>query len=635
MGTLYIEPAKLNNKTYDIIVIGGGHAGIEASLSAARMNKSTLMICGNFKRVGNMPCNPSIGGPAKGIIVREIDALGGEMGKAADKTALQFKLLNSSKGPAVRALRVQSDKVDYPAYMQETILKTNNLDVLQELVDSLIVEEKKVKGIITESGTKIYSDAVIITTGTYLSSRILVGKSYHPAGPDGEKTNYGLSKSLKENGHALKRLKTGTPPRIVTNSIDFTKASLEPGTPEKVAFSYETDLNTLRPFKEQIPCYLIYTTDKTHEIIKANLEKSSMYSGIVEGVGPRYCPSIEDKIVRFSDKERHQIFLEPESLSIPETYIQGFSTSMPHEIQELMVHSLPGFENAIIAKYAYAIEYDAIDPLDLKPSLESQIIENLFFGGQVNGTSGYEEAACQGLMAGINASLKLSNKEPLILRRDEAYIGVLIDDLVTKGINDPYRMLTSRAEFRLILRHDNADMRLTEYGHQIGLIKEERYQKFIQKKQTLEEEKIRLNTIKLTPKKEINEYLEKIPSPLLQDGITATNLMKRPEIKYQDIVNMLNLENPLPDELKEQIDIEIKYQGYIDKAYKEAERVLKLESRKIPADIDYDNIPNLASEAREKLKKIKPITVAQANRISGVNPSDISILLVYLESRKK
>ncbi len=635
MGILYIEASKLNQRHYDIIVIGGGHAGIEASLSAARLNKKTLMACGNFKRVGNMPCNPSIGGPAKGIIVREIDALGGEMGKAADKTALQFKLLNSSKGPAVRALRVQSDKVEYPKYMQDKVLETKNLDVLQELIDQLIVEGHTIKGVITETGEKIYSDAVIITTGTYLSSRILVGKTHHPAGPDGEKTNYGLSTSLKENGLTLKRLKTGTPPRIVTSSIDFTKATLEEGTNYPIAFSYETDLNSIRPFKEQIPCYLIYTTEKTHEIIKQNLNKSSMYSGIVEGVGPRYCPSIEDKIVRFSDKERHQIFLEPESLSIPETYIQGFSTSMPHDIQELMVHSLPGFENAIIAKYAYAIEYDAIDPLELKPSLESKKINNLFFAGQVNGTSGYEEAACQGLMAGINATLKLNNKEPLILRRDEAYIGVLIDDLVTKGISDPYRMLTSRAEFRLILRHDNADMRLTEYGHQVGLITDDRYQKFTSKKKALEEEKIRLATIRLTPKKETNDYLEKIGSPILQDGITAATLMKRPEISYKDIVIMAHLEDPLEESLQEQIDIEIKYQGYIDKAYKEAERVLKLESRKIPEDLDYDKISNLASEAREKLKKVKPLTVAQANRISGVNPSDISILLVYLESRKK
>lgn len=635
MGILYTEPSELSKKHYDIIVIGGGHAGIEASLASARLNKKTLMCCGNFKRVGNMPCNPSVGGPAKGIIVREIDALGGEMAKAADKTALQFKLLNSSKGPAVRALRVQSDKVDYPKYMQDVVLKTNNLDVLEKLVDKLIVENQTIKGIITESGEEIYSDIVIITTGTYLSSRILVGKTYHPAGPDGEKTNYGLSKSLKENGHTLKRLKTGTPPRIITKSIDFSKAQIEPGTNQPIAFSYETDLKEIRPFDKQVPCYLIYTTEKTHQIIKENLSKSSMYSGIVEGVGPRYCPSIEDKIVRFSDKERHQIFLEPESLSIPETYIQGFSTSMPHDIQEQMVHSLPGFENAIIAKYAYAIEYDGIDPLDLKPSLESKIINNLFFGGQVNGTSGYEEAACQGLMAGINACLKLDQKEPLILRRDEAYIGVLIDDLVTKGINDPYRMLTSRAEFRLILRHDNADMRLTEYGHQIGLISEERYQKFINKKRAIEEEKIRLESVRLTPKKEVNEYLAKINSPILQDGITAAVLMKRPEISYKDIVIMANLENPLEKDLQEQIDIEIKYQGYIDKAYKEAERVLKLESRKIPEDIDYDKIGNLASEAREKLKKIRPLTVAQANRISGVNPSDISILLVYLESRKK
>ena len=635
MGKLYLDPKELINNIYDVIVIGGGHAGIEAALATSRSGKQTLMICGNFKRVGNMPCNPSIGGPAKGIIVREIDALGGEMAKAADKTALQFKLLNSSKGPAVRALRVQSDKVEYPRYMQNVILNQENLDVLENLVDQLIVDDHTVKGVIVETGEKFYSNAVIVTTGTYLSSSILVGKTTTPQGPDGERTNYGLSVSLANNGLTLKRLKTGTPARILTSSIDFSQAQLEPGTNMPLAFSYEHDPKDLMPFEEQDPCYLIYTTPKTHEIIREHLNESSMYSGIVKGVGPRYCPSIEDKLVRFSDKEKHQIFLEPESRSIPETYVQGFSTSMPHYVQEQMIRSLPGFENAVICKFAYAIEYDAIDPLELKPNLESKKINNLFFGGQVNGTSGYEEAACQGLMAGINTVLKLDNKEPFILRRDEAYIGVLIDDLVTKGIEDPYRMLTSRAEYRLILRHDNADARLTEYGYKYGLISEERYNLFKNKQSAIQKEKERLAEIKLTPKGNINDYLLSINSPILLDGITAANLMKRPEISYIDIINMVNLENPLPLELQEQIDIEIKYQGYIDKAYKDANKVLKLETRKIPDDIDYYAIPNLASEAREKLNKIRPMTVAQANRISGVNPSDISILLIYLESRSR
>lgn len=638
MGKLYLSSSNLLedlNNDYDVIVIGGGHAGIEAALSCARNNFKTLMICGNFKRVGNMPCNPSIGGPAKGIIVREIDALGGEMGKAADLTALQFKLLNSSKGPAVRALRVQSDKVEYPKYMQNIILNQSNLDVFENLVDELIVEEGIYKGVITEDGTRLFSKTAIITTGTYLSSRILVGKITTPNGPDGEKTNYGLSKSLLNNGLTLKRLKTGTPARIVTKSIDFSQAKLEPGTDIPLAFSYEHDPKDLIPFEKQVPCYLIYTTPKTHEIIYSHLNESSMYSGIVEGVGPRYCPSIEDKLVRFKDKERHQLFLEPESLSIPETYVQGFSTSMPHYVQEQMIKSLPGFENAEIAKFAYAIEYDAIDPLELKPNLECKKIKNLLFAGQVNGTSGYEEAACQGLMAGINACLILRNEDPFVLRRDEAYIGVLIDDLITKGIQDPYRMLTSRAEYRLILRHDNADARLTEYGYKYGLIKEERYNKFIIKQDLLAFEKERLANIKITPKAHVNEYLESVNSQPLLDGISAVQLMKRPEITYKDIISLTNLENPLPIELQEQLDIEIKYEGYINKAYKDASKVLKLETRKIPEDINYYDIPNLASEAREKLNKIKPLTVAQANRISGVNPSDISILLVYLESRNR
>ena len=625
----------LQEHLYDVLVVGGGHAGIEAALAPARIGLDTLMVCGSFDRIGNMPCNPSIGGPAKGILVREIDALGGQMAKTADMTALQLKMLNLSKGPAVWAMRVQSDKVEYAKYMQKVCLEQENLNIYISLVDSLIVENEEVLGVQLEDGTKIYSKTVILTTGTYLSSCVMWGNHSEPAGPDGEDTNYGLSKSLVENGFKLLRLKTGTPPRIYTDTIDFSGAQLELGTNLPLTFSYETDPSNTLPFDKQVPCYLIWTNENTHKIIWEHMNESSMYSGLVTGAGPRYCPSIETKLERFRDKERHQIFLEPESLSINETYIQGFSTSMPHDVQEQMIKSLPGFENAKIAKYAYAIEYDAIDPMQLYPTLESKKVKGLFFAGQVNGTSGYEEAAAQGLIAGINASCKIKEITPLVLKRDEAYIGVLIDDLVTKGVIDPYRMLTSRAEYRLLLRHDNADQRCTKYGYEVGLINEERYNKFLNKIELIRLEKERLSTLRVTPKTEINEYLTSINSPILKDGITAKDLMKRPEVHYDDIVKMCKLENPLKYPNNEQIDIEVKYQGYIDKAYKEAKRVLKLETVLIPSDICYDEIPNLASEAREKLNQVRPLTIGQANRISGVNPADISILLVYLESRRK
>lgn len=616
---------------YDIIVVGGGHAGCEASLAAARLGNKTLLITGNIKNIADMPCNPSIGGPAKGIIVREIDALGGEMANNIDHSCLQVKMLNTKKGPAVRALRAQGDKITYPKAMIETIKNQENLEVRESLVEDLIVEENKIKGVILENGEKIEAEAVVLTTGTYLKAVILRGDKKTVSGPHGERPSKFLSDKLREYGFTIQRLKTGTPQRIDKNSIDYSKTSLEPG--DDVAHTFSFDNEPLYKVENQLPCHLIYTTKETHEIIMQNLEKSSMYGGYVEGIGPRYCPSIEDKVVRFKDKERHQLFLEPESLYYDDIYIQGFSTSMPEEIQDLMVHSLPGLENAKILKYAYAIEYDAIDPLQLKQSLETKVIENLFTAGQINGTSGYEEAAGQGLIAGINASRKIHNQDPLILKRNEAYIGVLIDDLVTKGTKEPYRMLTSRAEYRLLLRHDNADLRLREYGHDIGLINEERYQKFKLKQEKIEELNNLLKQTKVTPTKENNEYLESIGSTKLLDGISLYDLLKRPEITIQNLKKWIDID--FSNEVIEQVEIQDKYEGYIKKANREAEKMLDLEKIKIPEDINYDNVHNLASEARQKLSTIRPTTIAQASRISGVNPADISILMVYLKKEKR
>lgn len=614
---------------YEIIVVGGGHAGCEASLASARKNHKTLLITGNIKNIADMPCNPSIGGSAKGIVVREIDALGGEMGVNADKGQIQIKMLNSGKGPAVQALRAQGDKVTYPKEMLKTLSSTPNLEIKESLVEDLIVENSKIKGVILENGEKIYAQAVILTTGTYLKADILVGDTRTRQGPHGERPSMHLSDNLEKLGFKIIRLKTGTPQRIDKNTIDFTKTREEKGENRLLSFSF--DRKPQYKIEDQISCHLIYTTPETHKIIRDNLHKASMYGGLddIKGIGPRYCPSIEDKVVRFADKEKHQLFLEPESLYYDDIYLQGFSTSMPHDVQELMVHSLPGLENAKILKYAYAIEYDAIYPTQLKQSLETKLIDGLYTAGQINGTSGYEEAACQGLIAGINASLKLEGKEPLILKRNEAYIGVLIDDLVTKGVRDPYRLLTSRAEYRLLLRNDNADLRLREIGHNVGLIDEDRYQKFLNKKEKIKELKELLQNNKLNPNAEVNEFLTSINSAILKDGITFYNLLRRPEIDMNIVKKYLDID--YSEEVIEEVEIEIKYEGYIVKALKEAEKLNNLENKKIPDDINYDAIHNIASEAKQKLKEVRPTTIAQALRISGVNPADISILMVYLK----
>lgn len=614
---------------YEIIVVGGGHAGCEAALASARKGHKTLLVTGNLNNIADMPCNPSIGGSAKGIVVREIDALGGEMGKNADKAQLQMKMLNYKKGPAVQALRAQADKVTYPKEMIKTLNHEKCLTMKEVLVENLIIKDKKVKGIILETGEEVLAEVVILTTGTYLNSDIMVGDKRHREGPHGEKPSCYLSDNLKKLGFNLIRLKTGTPQRIDKNTIDFSKAKEEYGSNQRYSFSFDDQPSY--KIEEQIPCHLIYTTEKTHEIIRENLTKSSMYGGLsdIKGVGPRYCPSIEDKVVRFSNKERHQLFLEPESIYYDDIYIQGFSTSMPYDVQEKMVHSLPGLEHAKIVKYAYAIEYDAIYPTQLKPTLETKLIENLFTAGQINGTSGYEEAACQGLIAGINASLKLEGKDPLILKRNEAYIGVLIDDLVTKGVMDPYRLLTSRAEYRLLLRHDNADLRLREYGYQVGLINEEQYQKLTRKKDSIKEAIKYLKTNKVTPTKEVNSYLEKINSSKIKDGITLYDLLKRPEINMEHVHNLIII--PFEKEVLEQVEIEIKYEGYIKKADHEVQKMIELENKIIPKDINYDKIHNLASEAKQKLKEIRPRSIGQALRISGVNPADISLIMIYIK----
>ena len=618
------------NKEYEIIVVGGGHAGCEAALASARIGHSTLLVTGNINNIATMPCNPSIGGSAKGIIVREIDALGGEMGINADKTLIQMKMLNSSKGPSVHSLRAQADKITYPKEMLKTLKNQENLEILESMVEDLIVENNKVLGIVLSDGTKINSKCVILTTGTYLKADILRGSTRTRSGPHGEKPSMHLSDNLKKYGFEILRLKTGTPPRIERSSIDYSKTQREDG--DKTPYTFSHDIEPLYDVNNQEPCYLIYTNKKTHEIILNNLSKSSMYGGLndITGVGPRYCPSIEDKLVRFKDKERHQLFLEPESLYYDDIYLQGFSTSMPEDIQEQMVHSLEGLEHAKILKYAYAIEYDAIYPTQIKASLETKVLENLFTAGQINGTSGYEEAACQGLIAGINASLKIENKKPLVLKRNEAYIGVLIDDLITKGTIEPYRMLTSRAEYRLLLRHDNADLRLREYGYKVGLIDEERHNKLIEKINDIDKLKNELKSKKITPTKQINELFQKLNTPILKDGITLYDLLKRNEITINTLKENNLFTSSYSKEVENQVEIQIKYEGYIAKTQREAEKMLKNEEKQIPDNIDYSKVTNLASEARQKLDKVRPTSIGQALRISGVNPADISILMVYL-----
>ncbi|MFJ8247605.1 tRNA uridine-5-carboxymethylaminomethyl(34) synthesis enzyme MnmG [Peribacillus asahii] len=616
--------------SYDVIVVGAGHAGSEAGLAAARVGAKTLMLTINLDMVAFMPCNPSVGGPAKGIVVREIDALGGEMGRNIDKTHIQMRMLNTGKGPAVRALRAQADKFLYQHEMKRTIENQPNLTLRQGMVEQLIVEDDIVKGVITQTGAIYRANTVVITTGTFLRGEIILGELKYSSGPNNQQPSIKLSEHLEELGFDLVRFKTGTPPRVNSSSIDYSKTEIQPGDDVPRAFSYETT----KYITDQLPCWLTYTSLETHQIIDANLHRSPMYSGMIKGTGPRYCPSIEDKVVRFNDKPRHQIFLEPEGRNTQEVYVQGLSTSLPEDVQRKMLASIPGLENVEMMRAGYAIEYDAIVPTQLWPTLETKKVKNLYTAGQINGTSGYEEAAGQGLMAGMNAGLRAIGKEEVILSRSDAYIGVLIDDLVTKGTNEPYRLLTSRAEYRLLLRHDNADMRLTEIGHKIGMISDERYERFLAKKAAVEAEKERLQSIILKPSEEVQSVIRENGGTELKDGIRAADLLKRPEMNYLHIQQLAPSEIELDDEVMEQVEIQIKYEGYIAKSLQQVDRLKKMENKRIPEDIDYDAIGSLATEARQKLKQVRPLSVAQASRISGVNPADVSILLVYLEQGK-
>ncbi len=621
-------------ENYDVIVIGAGHAGVEAGLAASRMGCKTLLATINLDMVAFMPCNPSIGGSAKGIVVREIDALGGEMGRNIDKTYIQMKMLNMGKGPAVRALRAQADKAEYAAEMKRTVECQENLTLRQTMIDEILVEDGKVVGVRTATNQKFSAKAVVVTTGTALRGEIIIGDLKYSSGPNNSLASITLADNLKELGLEIGRFKTGTPPRVNARTINYDETEIQPGDEKPNHFSFlSKDEDYLQ---DQIPCWLTYTNATSHEIINSNLHRAPMFSGIVKGIGPRYCPSIEDKIVRFADKERHQLFLEPEGRNTDEIYVQGLSTSLPEDVQQDLIHSIKGLENAQMMRTGYAIEYDMVMPHQLRATLETKKISGLFTAGQTNGTSGYEEAAGQGIIAGINAALKVQGKPELILKRSDGYIGVMIDDLVTKGTVEPYRLLTSRAEYRLILRHDNADMRLTEIGRQVGLVDDERWQVFQIHKNQFDNEMKRLESIKLKPIKETNEKVVAMGFKPLTDALTAKEFMRRPDVTYADVVAFVG---PAAEELDaktiELIETEVKYEGYIAKALEQVEKMKRMEEKRIPADIDWDDIDSIATEARQKFKLISPETIGQASRISGVNPADVSILMVYLEGRSR